>query len=101
MTSDLYCIFNPGPLSIPAWLLNRPPWQNKIYLALPSAYLTLQKRKHKQGNLGRLAFVPSIRVEILGVNIQCCSFSKRKMGRSEICIGINWKVQKEKKKCID
>ena len=35
MTSDLYCIFNPGPLSIPASLLNRPPWQNKIYLALP------------------------------------------------------------------
>ena len=53
MSCDLYCIFNPGPLSISASLLNGPPWQNKIYLALPYLtlpYLTLQKRKHKQGN---------------------------------------------------
>ena len=28
-------------------------------------------------------FTPSIGVEILGVNIQCCSFSRRKIGRSE------------------
>ena len=34
-------------------------------------------------DLGHLPFTPSIRVEILGVNIQCCSFSKCKMGRSE------------------
>ena len=36
--------------------------------------------------LGRFPFTPSIGVEILGVNIQCCSFSRRKiieMGRSE------------------
>ena len=34
-------------------------------------------------NQGRLPFTPSIRVEILGVNIQRCNFSKRKMWRSE------------------
>ena len=31
--------------------------------------------------LGRFPFTPSIRVEILGVNIQCCSLFKRTMGR--------------------
>ena len=35
MTCDLYYIFSPGPLSIPASLLNGPPWRNKIYLSLP------------------------------------------------------------------
>ena len=33
--------------------------------------------------LGRLPFTPSIRVEILRVNIQCCSLSKRKMEKSQ------------------
>ena len=32
VTCDLYYIFSPGPLSIPAPLLNGPPWGNKIYL---------------------------------------------------------------------
>ena len=32
---------------------------------------------------GLLPFTPSIRVEILRVNIQCCSLSKRKMGKSQ------------------
>ena len=35
MTCDLYYIFSPGPLSIPASWLNGPPWGNKIYLSLP------------------------------------------------------------------
>ena len=81
-SSDLYCIFNPGPLSIPASLLNAPPWQNEIYLALPYVYLTKAETQTRKP-VNRLPFPPSIRVEILGVNIQCCSFSKRKMGRLE------------------
>ena len=32
---------------------------------------------------GRLPFTPSIRVEILVVNIQCSSLSKRKLEKSE------------------
>ena len=38
MTCDVNYIFSPGPLSIPASLLNRPPWRNKFtlpYLTLP------------------------------------------------------------------
>ena len=44
ITCDLWYIFSPGPFSIPASLLNGPRWRNKMYL-------TLQKRKRKQGNL--------------------------------------------------
>ena len=43
ITCDLWYIFSPGPFSIPASLLNGPRWRNKMYL-------TLQKRKRKQGN---------------------------------------------------
>jgi len=32
---------------------------------------------------GRLPFTPPMRVEILGVNIQCSSLSKRKLEKSE------------------
>ena len=39
--------------------------------------------KKPNGNRGRLPFTPSIRVEILGVNTQCCSLSKRKLKKSE------------------
>ena len=52
------------------------------------------------GEQGRLPFTPSIRVEILGVNIQCCSFSKRKMGRSENVLASIGKFKRKRKNAL-
>ena len=49
---------------------------------------------------GRLPFTPSIRVEILGVNIQCCRFSKRKMGRSENVLASIGKFKRKRKNAL-
>ena len=49
---------------------------------------------------GRLQFTPSILVEILGVNIQCCSFSKRKMGRSENVLVSIGKFKRKRKNAL-
>ena len=51
-------------------------------------------------DLGRLPFTPSIRVEILGVNIQCCRFSKRKMGRSENVLASIGKFKRKRKNAL-
>ena len=46
-------------------------------------------------------FTPCIRVEILGVNIQCCSFSKRKMVRSEnVLVSIIGKFKRKRKNAL-
>ena len=45
----------------------------------------------------RLPFTPSIRVEILGVNIQCCSLSKRKLKKSEDVIVSIGKFKRKRK----
>ena len=49
---------------------------------------------------GRLPFTPSIRVEILGVNIQCCRFSKCKMGRSENVLASIGKFKRKRKNAL-
>ena len=50
--------------------------------------------------LERLPFTPSIRVENLGVNIQCCSFSKRKMVRSENVLVSIGKFKRKRKNAL-
>ena len=45
-------------------------------------------------------FTPSIRVEILGVNIQCSSFSKRKMVRSENVLVSIGKFKRKRKNAL-
>ena len=57
-------------------------------LCIPVMTLTHTHNSHtlaRHNNLGHLPFTvtPSIRVEILGVNIQCSSLSKRKLEKSE------------------
>ena len=52
------------------------------------------------GYLGRLSFTSSIRVEILGVNIQCCSFSKRKMGKTENVLLSIGKLKRKRKNAL-
>ena len=52
---------------------------------------------------GHLPFTPSIRVEILGVNMQGCSFFKHKMEKSQnqnVLVSIG-KLKKKKKTCIE
>ena len=60
-------------------------YDNNYYFFLVYTFVgsLLCTERFSLGSPGRLPFTPSIRVEILGANIQCCSFSKRKMGRSE------------------
>ena len=50
--------------------------------------------------LRKKPFTPSIRVEILGVNIQCCSFSKRKMVRSENVLVSIGKFKRKRKNAL-
>ena len=55
-------------------------------VALSSTYRAATSKcwfRNWERNQGRLPFTPSIRVEILGVNIQCSSLSKRKLEKSE------------------
>ena len=49
---------------------------------------------------GHLPFTPSIWVEILGVNIQCSSFSKRKMVRSENVLASIGKFKRKRKNAL-
>ena len=57
MTCDLYYTFSRGPFSIPASLLNGPPWRNKMYLTLP----------YKSGNANK---------EIWLCDMSCSNFLK-------------------------
>ena len=49
---------------------------------------------------GAFTITPSIQVESLGVNIQCCSFSKRKMGRSEYVLVSIGKFKRKRKNAL-
>ena len=74
------CFTSPAPLGL-LWLL------------------TLVRHARTR-NQGRLPFTPFIRVEILAVNIQCCSFSKRKMVRSENVLVSTGKFKRKRKNAL-
>ena len=56
--------------------------------------------REKGGFLGRSPFTSSIRVEILGVNIQCCSLSERKTETSQNVLVTIGKFTKKRKNAL-
>ena len=60
-----YYIFSPGPLWISGWLMNRPPWQNKVYVAIPldPEYLPSAQKIRNCVMANLLRFVPNGTIE--------------------------------------
>ena len=70
-----------------------------IVAVLSSVYVSVRAQQNDL-LLGRLTFTPSIGVESLGLNIQYCSLSKRKMKKSENVLVSIRKFRRKRKKPI-